>query len=162
MPSVLPLFLLTHSQERGLSLTQVSIVDLEDYCPLLQDGGEREMYYNCKMTNNAERNYCVTRQELLAIVRTLDHLHISLYGQEFHMLADHSALTLLIDFKNLEGQTTCWIQRLQEYNFTSEQHQGRKQTMPMTFSDDHAEESVPTATKSRRGQKSIRYDLQQL
>jgi hypothetical protein len=31
-----------------------------------------------------------------------------------------------MSFKNLEGQTACWIQRLQEYNFTSEHHQGRK------------------------------------
>jgi hypothetical protein len=31
-----------------------------------------------------------------------------------------------MSFKNLEGQTACWIQRLQEYNFTSEHRQGRK------------------------------------
>jgi hypothetical protein len=31
-----------------------------------------------------------------------------------------------MSFRNLEGQTTCWIQRLQEYNFTSEYPQGRK------------------------------------
>jgi hypothetical protein len=31
-----------------------------------------------------------------------------------------------MSFKNLEGQTACWIQRLQEYDFTSERHQGWK------------------------------------
>jgi hypothetical protein len=31
-----------------------------------------------------------------------------------------------MSFKNLEGQTARWIQRLQEYNFTSDHRQGRK------------------------------------
>jgi hypothetical protein len=31
-----------------------------------------------------------------------------------------------MSFRNLEGQTARWIQRLQEYNFTSEHRQGRK------------------------------------
>jgi hypothetical protein len=31
-----------------------------------------------------------------------------------------------MSFKNLEGNTARWIQRLQEYNFTSEHRQGRK------------------------------------
>jgi hypothetical protein len=59
------------------------------------------------MLNKAERNYCVTRSELLAIVRMLEHFHKYLYGQEFHLCTDHSALTLLMSFKNLEGQTAC-------------------------------------------------------
>jgi hypothetical protein len=78
------------------------------------------------MLNKAERNYCITLRELLAIMRTLEHSHKYLYREEFHLRTDHSVLTLLITFKNLEGQTTCWTQRLQEYSFTSEHHQGRK------------------------------------
>jgi hypothetical protein len=31
-----------------------------------------------------------------------------------------------MSFKNFEGQTARWIQRIQEYNFTSEHLQGRK------------------------------------
>jgi hypothetical protein len=36
-------------------------------------------------------------------------------------------------FKNLEGQTVRCIHRLQEYNFTSEQHQGRKHNNANAF-----------------------------
>jgi hypothetical protein len=36
------------------------------------------------------------------------------------------ALTWLMSFKNLQGQTARWIQHMQEYNFTSEHRQGRK------------------------------------
>jgi hypothetical protein len=61
-----------------------------------------------------ERNYCITRQELLAVVRTLEHFHKYLYGQEFHLRTDCSLLTWLMSFRNLEGQTALWILSLQE------------------------------------------------
>jgi hypothetical protein len=99
----------------------------------VQDGQERVIAYYSKMLNKAERNYCFTRRELLAIVRTLEHFHKYLYGQKFHLRTDHSALTWLMSFKNLEGQTARWIQRLQEYNFTSVHRQGRKQQRRRPF-----------------------------
>ena len=33
-------------------------------------------------------------------------------------------MTWLLSFRNLEGQTARWVQRLQEYNFTSQHRQG--------------------------------------
>jgi hypothetical protein len=75
--------------------------------------------YYSKTLNKAERNYYVTRRELLAIMRTLEHFLKYLCGKQFHLRTDHSALTWLMRFKNLEGLTARWIQRLQEYNFTS-------------------------------------------
>jgi hypothetical protein len=84
------------------------------------------MAYYSKTLNKAQRNYCVTRRVLLAIVRTLEYFHEYLNEQEFHLRVDHSALTLLMSFKNPEGQTTRCIERLQEYSFTSEHRQGRK------------------------------------
>jgi hypothetical protein len=92
----------------------------------VQDGQERVFFYYSKTLNKAEGNYCVTRRELLAIVKTPEHFRKYLYGQEFHLRTDHSAITLLLSFKNLEGQTAWWSQRLHEYDFTSEHHQGRK------------------------------------
>jgi hypothetical protein len=59
-------------------------------------------------------------------VRTMEHFHKYLYGQVFHLRTDHSALTWLMSFKNLEGQAARLIQRFQENNFTSEHRQGRK------------------------------------
>jgi hypothetical protein len=49
--------------------------------------------YFSKTLWKAERNYCVTRRELLAIAKTLQHFHKYLYGQEFHLRTNHSALT---------------------------------------------------------------------
>ena len=44
------------------------------------------------------------------------------------MRTDHSALTWLLSFRNLEGQTGRWVQRPQEYNFTSEHRKGIRHT----------------------------------
>jgi hypothetical protein len=94
----------------------------------VQDGNERVVAYFRKTLCKAERNYCVTHRELLAIVKTLEHFHKYLYGQELHLRTDHSALMWLLSFRNLEGQTARWVQRLQEYNFTSEHRQGTRHT----------------------------------
>jgi hypothetical protein len=57
-----------------------------------------------------------------------EHFYKYLYGQEFHLFTDHSTLTWLLSFKNVEGQVDLSVQCLQEYNFTSEHHQGWKHT----------------------------------
>jgi hypothetical protein len=40
-----------------------------------QDGQERVIAFYTKTLNEAERNYCGTLRELLAMVRTLEHFH---------------------------------------------------------------------------------------
>jgi hypothetical protein len=60
------------------------------------------------------------------MVRALEQFHMYMYGKEFHLCTDHSALTRILSFKNVEGQSARWIQRLQEYNFNSEQRESRK------------------------------------
>jgi hypothetical protein len=120
--------ILAHPQpgERFIVYTDASNVRIGGVPSQVQDGQQQVIAYYSKTINKAERNYCVTRRELLAIVRTLEHFHQYLYGQEFHLHTNHYALTWLLSFKNVEGQTARWIQRLQEYNFTFEHRQGRK------------------------------------
>ncbi|GFW68335.1 retrovirus-related Pol polyprotein from transposon 17.6 [Trichonephila clavipes] len=80
------------------------------------DGQERVIAYFSKCLSKPERNYYVTRKELLAIVKAVEHFHPYLYGQRFLLRTDHASLTRLLNFKNLEGQIARWIQRLQEYD----------------------------------------------
>lgn len=49
-----------------------------------------------------DRNYCVTRWKLLAVVKIVEHFHKYIHGQEFHLRTDHSALICLLSFKNME------------------------------------------------------------
>jgi hypothetical protein len=112
--------------QRFIVDTDANNVGIGGVLSQVQDRQERVIAYYSKTLNKAERNYCVTCRELLAIVKTLEHFHKYLYGQGFHLRTDHSALAWLMSFKNLEGQTARWIQLLQEYNFTFEHRQGQK------------------------------------
>ena len=114
--------------EKFIIDTDASNVGIGGVLSQVQDGSEWVIVYFSKTLSKAERNYCVTHRELLPIVKTLEH------GQEFHLRTDHSTLTRLLSFRNLEGQTARWVQRLQEYNFTSEHRQGIRCTNADTLS----------------------------
>ena len=91
-----------------------------------QDGVERVISYYSKSLSKAERNYCVTRRELLAVVSSVKHYHHYLYGAKFTIRTDHSALRwLLKTFKNPEGQVSRWIEVLSAYNFSIEHRAGK-------------------------------------
>ncbi|GFX89646.1 retrovirus-related Pol polyprotein from transposon 17.6 [Trichonephila clavipes] len=80
------------------------------------DGQERVITYFSKCLSKPERNYCVTRKELLAIVKAVEHFHPYLYGRRFLLRTDHDSLTWLLNLKNSESQIARWIQRLLEYD----------------------------------------------
>ena len=81
------------------------------------DGEEKVLAYYSRGFAKPERNYCVTRKELLAIVNSTKHFQKYLYGQKFLLRTDHAALRWLLNFKDLEGQMARWLERLQMYDF---------------------------------------------
>ncbi|GBL92230.1 Transposon Ty3-I Gag-Pol polyprotein [Araneus ventricosus] len=85
---------------------------------------ERVIAYFSKSLGKPERNYCVTRKELLAIVKSIEHFHHYLYGRKFILRTDHASLRWLLNFKEPEGQIARWIQRLQEYDFEIQHRKG--------------------------------------
>ncbi|GBM48877.1 Retrovirus-related Pol polyprotein from transposon 297 [Araneus ventricosus] len=92
---------------------------------LSQNNGneERVLAYFSKSLGKPEGN-CVTRKELLAIVKSIEHFHHYLYGQKFLLRTDHASLRWLLNFKEPEGQIARWIQRLQEYDFEIQYRKG--------------------------------------
>jgi hypothetical protein len=55
--------------------TDVSDVGIGEVLSQIEDGQEQVTAYYSKTLNKAKINYCVTRQNLLAIVMTLEHFH---------------------------------------------------------------------------------------
>ncbi|XP_076383753.1 uncharacterized protein LOC143261038 [Megalopta genalis] len=95
-------------------------------CTLLSEQGrERVIAYFSKTLGKAEKNCCVTRKELLAIVKSIEHFHHYLYGCRFLLRTDHAALRWLLSFKNPEGQVARWIERIQGYEFEVKHREGR-------------------------------------
>jgi len=82
-----------------------------------QDGKEKVIGYFSRVLSKAERNYCVTRRELLAVVDSLKFFRHYLLGQKFLIRTDHVSLRWLMSFKDLEGQLARWMERLQQYEF---------------------------------------------
>lgn len=90
------------------------------------NGEEKVIAYYSTRLSKAERNYCVTRRELLAVIRSIKHFHKYLYGQKFVLRTDHAALRWLINFREPEGQLARWIEELQSYDFHIEHRKGTK------------------------------------
>lgn len=82
-----------------------------------QNGQERVIAYFSKTLNKTQRQYCVTRRELLAIVEAVKHFHHYLYGVHFIVRTDHGALSWLMKFKNPTGQVARWLELLSAYRF---------------------------------------------
>ena len=84
----------------------------------IKDNKEQVIAYFSKSLSRPERNYCVTRRELLAVVEGVKHFHHYLYGKHFTVRTDHGALNWLMHFKNPEGQMARWLEVLSVYDFT--------------------------------------------
>ncbi|KMQ86489.1 krab-a domain-containing protein [Lasius niger] len=93
---------------------------------LSQIQGEKEMViaYFSRVLSKTERNYCVTRRELLAIIDAIKFFRHYLLGRRFLIRTDHISLKWLMSFKDLEGQLARWLERLQEYDFEVQHRKG--------------------------------------
>jgi len=84
----------------------------------VQDGEERVIAYASRILNNAEKNYCVTRKELLAIVFYTKQFRQYLLGRHFQIRTDHAALQWLEKTQRPIGQQARWLNIMGEFDYT--------------------------------------------
>jgi hypothetical protein len=89
-----------------------------------QNDEERVILYYSRGLSKAERNYCVTRRELLAVLEAIKHCRHYLLGCHFTVRTDHGALRWLLNFKRPEGQVARWLEVLGSYDFKIEHRAG--------------------------------------
>ena len=87
--------------------------------------GEQVIGYFSRALSRPERNYCVTRRELLALVLGIKNFRTYLYGKKFLLRTDHAALTWLLNFREPEGQLARWLETLQDYDFNIQHRAGK-------------------------------------
>lgn len=92
-----------------------------------QQGRERVISYASRGLNKAERNYCITEKELLAVVFVIQYFRQYLLGRRFLVRTDHQALVWLFSLKEPNGKIARWIEILAPYDFAIEYRPGRKQ-----------------------------------
>ena len=111
--------ILAHPLDEGEYLldTDASGVGIGGVLSQIQDDTERVIAYSSRSLNTAERNYCVTRRELWAVVYHVKHFRCYLYGRHFTIRTDHGSLRWLHRFKEPEGQLARWLDVLAEYDY---------------------------------------------
>ena len=70
----------------------------------LKDGVEHPVAFASRTLTKAERNYCVTQKELLAVVEFVKQFRHYLQGPKFRIRTDHAPLRSVRKVKEPEGQ----------------------------------------------------------
>jgi len=82
--------------------------------------------YYSKTLAAAEKNYCTTTKELLAVVKAVKHFWLYLYGRTFRLRTDHASLIWLCKHAEPSSQVARWLEILAEFSYRIEHHAGRK------------------------------------
>jgi hypothetical protein len=85
-------------------------------------------------------------------MRTLEHFHKYLYGQDFHLRTDFSTLTWFMSFKNLEGKLHVGSSAYKNTTLLPYIVKAGKSNMPMLSQDGPAKENIRIVTRSSYGQ----------
>jgi transposase InsO family protein len=121
-----PILAYPNEQDSFVLDTDASNTGIGAVLSQVQDGQERVIAYASRVLTKAERNYCVTRRELLAIVVFVRQFHHYLVGRRFLLRTDHAALYWLFGTKELEGQPARWVEKLNHYDMVIQHRPGVK------------------------------------
>ena len=92
----------------------------------IHDGKEIVIAYASRTLTSPEKNYCVTREEMLAVVYFVKQLKHYLLGRKFVLRTEHGSLVWLHKFKEPDGQIARWLQQLGPYTFLILHRQGKR------------------------------------
>ena len=119
---------MAYPKDEGSFILDTDACDVSIGCVLsqLQDGVERVIAYGSRTLNRAERNYCVTDRELLAVKYFVEYYKHYLLGRHFLVRSDHQALKWLFSLKDPKSRTARWIEVLSAYDFSVEYRPGQR------------------------------------
>ena len=106
--------------------TDASEIGIGAVLSQIQNGVERPICYASQCYNKHEKNYNVTRKELLAVVTFTKKFRQYLLGQPFLIRTDHAALQWLKRTPEPIGQQARWLETLEEFDYRIEHRAGHK------------------------------------
>ena len=109
-------FMDTDASERGLGV----VLSQE------QDGNERVLAYASRTLSAAEKNYSITRKELLAVIFGLKKFRPYLIGRRFVIRSDHAALQWLRQTPEPMAQAGRWLAVMEEFDFDVQHRAGSR------------------------------------
>jgi len=101
----------------------------------LKEGGESVIAYGSRKLTKAEKSYCITRKELLAVYYFVTQYKQFLLGKKFIIRTDHKALKWLLNWDSPNTSQYCsWVAELEIYDFEIQHRPGEKHTNADFFS----------------------------
>ena len=93
-----------------------------------QNGELKVIKYASRTLNRAERSYCATRRELLAMIFALKHFRSYILGHRFAFRVDHMALKYYQSTAEPLGQQARFLDFLAEFDFDLQYRAGKDHT----------------------------------
>ena len=95
----------------------------------IQNNEEKVICYGSKKFSKAERMYCITRKELMAVYVFVKKYKHYLLGKKFIIRTDHKSLTWMLNWKKPNTSQYCsWIDELGMYDFKIYHRKGQLHT----------------------------------
>jgi len=82
--------------------------------------------YASQTLDRREKNYCITRKELLTVVYFLKYFKQYLLARSFKVCTDHAALIWLWHTPETVGQQARWLEVTEKYDFEIQHRPGMK------------------------------------
>ncbi|XP_064653071.1 uncharacterized protein LOC135503425 [Lineus longissimus] len=89
------------------------------------DGKETVIGYYSRLLSDAERKYCITRREFLGVVWSVEHFKPYLYGHQFLLRTDNSAVSHMLTLSDANEQIQRWQLFLSQFKFSTIHRPGR-------------------------------------
>ena len=112
-----PIIAFTCLKEPFILYTDASQFAMGAVLAQAQDGKERAICYASTSLSKSQTKYSATRRELLALVTFTRNFRHYLLGQKFTIVTDRSALQWLHSFKDLDGKTARWLEKLAPFDY---------------------------------------------
>ena len=113
-----PILCFPNKKDKFVLYTDASEYAIGSVLTQLQKDGEKVIAYASRKLSQTERNYSVTKKELLAIVTFIRQFKHYLWGVEFEVRTDHRSLQYVLRGSNNTSSQFCrWRSELEMYNF---------------------------------------------
>ena len=95
---------------------------------------ERPIAYYSRKLNPAEGRYTTTEKEALAIVASVKHFAVYVYGYIMTIFTDHCPLRYIFKYNNTVPRITRWVMLLAEFDYKVNYKPGKEHILPDTLS----------------------------
>ena len=120
-----PILAFPDVKEPFILSTDASLTAMGAVVGQVQDGKERAICYASKAFSKIQTNYSSTKRELLAIEPLTRHFKHYLLGREVKIVTDHRALQWLHNFKDPDGLTAGWLEKLAAFDYEVQHRPGK-------------------------------------